>query len=160
MKKLKLDIENIIYEMENQSYLMERYSYLDTHTGEVVSADSDIFGIVEEDATDEMNELPDWQKDELEIAKNILKDTIDRYIEIPKIESFESYRHMEKFVETLDNSELKEKLYIALDGKGAFRRFKNVLEHYPEERERWFKFKHELMVCEVRRWLEAYDINF
>ncbi len=160
MKKLKLDLENIINAMENQSYLNEIYSYLDTQTGEVLSAGADIFRMIEDDATDEMKDLPDWQQDEIEIAKKILQDENDRYIEIPKHESFESYRHMEIFVEIINETELKEKLLIALDGKGAFRRFKNVLEHYPEQREQWFKFKHELMVNEVSRWLEAFDISF
>jgi hypothetical protein len=40
-------------------------------------------------------------------------------------------------------------LSVALDGKGAFGRFKRVLEDYPEERERWFKFK----LAEMSEWI-------
>jgi len=54
---------------------------------------------------------------------------------------------------------LKEKLYIAIDGPGAFRRFKNVLLRYPEEKERWFKFKDARTTERVKEWLEAEGIE-
>jgi len=42
---------------------------------------------------------------------------------------------MVAFTESLEDENLKEKLWIALNGKGAFRRFKDVLLSYPEKRE-------------------------
>jgi len=36
------------------------------------------------------------------------------------------------FTESLEDKNLKEKLWIALNDRGAFRRFKNVLLSYPE----------------------------
>ena len=48
---------------------------------------------------------------------------------------------MEDFIATVEDEHLAELLEVAIDGKGAFRRFKDVLAHYPEERERWFRFK-------------------
>ena len=41
---------------------------------------------------------------------------------------------MVEFMESLNDENLKEKLEIALDGRGAFRRFKNVLFDSPKER--------------------------
>lgn len=43
---------------------------------------------------------------------------------------------------------------MAINGSGAFRRFKDVLLYYPEERERWFRFKDERM---EQRALECLD---
>jgi len=50
-------------------------------------------------------------------------------------------------------------LSIALDGKGAFRRFKNVLMDYPEVEKQWFKFKAEKDKEEVKDWLESIGIE-
>jgi len=55
--------------------------------------------------------------------------------------SYEAYEDMVDFAQTVEDEGLREKLAIALDGKGAFRRFKNVLLDYPEERQRWFQCK-------------------
>jgi hypothetical protein len=61
--------------------------------------------------------------------------------------------------ESVKDEILKEKLWIALDGKGAFRRFENVLLSYPDYRERWFKFKQQRLDAEVVEWLESIGIS-
>ena len=48
-------------------------------------------------------------------------------------------------------------LELAIRGRGAFRRFKDVLAAYPRERERWFAF-HDARLRElVLRWLESHS---
>lgn len=54
---------------------------------------------------------------------------------------------------------LKEKLWIALNGRGAFRRFKDVLLNYAEKREKWFSFKDERLKKRVMEWLEENEIE-
>lgn len=48
---------------------------------------------------------------------------------------------MVKFAERVEDPILRERLRYALDGKGAFRKFKGTLREYPEVEEQWFKFK-------------------
>jgi len=72
--------------------------------------------------------------------------TIDRYIELPYTTSPEAYSIMEKFVQSNHLQEehkesLKRKLRDALNKSKPFRRFKNILLDYPEEREQWFAFE-------------------
>jgi hypothetical protein len=55
-----------------------------------------------------------------------------RYIPIPQEDPKEAYNDMPLFIETLKDENLKEKLYIAIKGPGAFRRFKDVLLDYPD----------------------------
>ena len=81
--------------------------------------------------------------EESEKLKDRIEEDSERYERIPKAESHEGYRDMENFIATVDNERLAELLEVAINGKGAFRRFKDVLLNYPEERERWFKFKDE-----------------
>ena len=83
----------------------------------------------------------------------------DRYIRIPTLESYESYRFMEKFIATVQDAHLQEMLEVAIDGRGAFRRFKDVLLRYPDERERWFGFNHEMIRQWAIDWLESQDIK-
>lgn len=58
------------------------------------------------------------------------------------------------FAETVADGRLGELLLVALRGKGAFRRFKNVLSSYPREREQWFSFKDERMMERIKEWLK------
>ena len=82
----------------------------------------------------------------------------ERYLAIPQASSEESYEDMLDFVETVEDTGLREKLYIALDGRGAFRRFRDVLSFYPEEQKKWFKFKDERLTERVDEWLELEGI--
>jgi len=66
---------------------------------------------------------------------------------------------MVEFTEKVEDELLREKLSIALDGKGAFRRFKNVIADYPGYRERWFKFSDERKNKKVIEWLNSIGIE-
>ena len=63
------------------------------------------------------------------------------YLRVDPVSSREQYRWMERFIPMVENGELRGKLTQAIDGKGAFRRFKDVLMTYGLERERWFAFR-------------------
>ena len=54
---------------------------------------------------------------------------------------------------------LRERLLIAIDGKGAFRRFKDVLLAFPAERERWFAYRSELLHFHIQTWLDHMKIE-
>jgi len=54
---------------------------------------------------------------------------------------------------------LRERLLIAIDGKGAFRRFKDVLLAFPAERERWFVYRSEVLHYHIQTWVEHTKID-
>ena len=83
----------------------------------------------------------------------------ERYLSIPTESSREGYQDMVAFTESLEDENLKEKLWIALNGRGAFRRFKDVLLSYPEKREEWFEFKDKRLEERVMEWLEENEIE-
>ena len=99
------------------------------------------------------------ETDEAERIYERLNSEPERYLSIPPESSREGYRDMVAFTESLEDENLKEKLWIALDGKGAFRRFKDVLSRYPEKREEWFRFRKERLERRVRKWLEENEIE-
>ena len=83
----------------------------------------------------------------------------DEYLYIDPISSREQYRWMEEFIEIIEEPTLKDKLNIAIDGKGAFRRFKDVLVGYPKEREQWFSKRSVKLRNHMMEWLESKNIE-
>ncbi|HXX89178.1 MAG TPA: UPF0158 family protein [Acidimicrobiales bacterium] len=72
--------------------------------------------------------------------------------------SHEGYRDMEAFVSMVDDPERADRLSIAIDGRGAFRRFKDVLARWPEEQARYFLFSEERRRARARSWLVSAGI--
>ena len=138
-KTLKIDLGELYDAMENSSYEVEYY--LDLETGEILFVSEDM--------------------DDVETVKmkNQIEEELGRYELIPKAESYEGYRDMQAFITTVEDDHLSELLEVAINGKGAFRRFKDVLLNYPEERERWFQFKDDRMKERALEWLDDIDVT-
>jgi hypothetical protein len=81
------------------------------------------------------------------------------YLRIDPVSSREQYRWMERFIPMVEEPDLRAKLTQAIDGKGAFRRFKDVLMTYGGERERWFAFRSERLRTFMEAWLSAHAIR-
>jgi hypothetical protein len=81
------------------------------------------------------------------------------YLRIDPVSSREQYRWMERFIPMVDATDLRGKLTQAIDGKGAFRRFKDVLMSFATERERWFAFRSERLRTFMEAWLSAHAIK-
>jgi hypothetical protein len=81
------------------------------------------------------------------------------YMRIEPVSSREQYRWMERFIPMVEEGELRDQLSAAIDGKGAFRRFKDVLMTYGTERERWFAFRSERLRVFMEAWLEAHALR-
>lgn len=138
-KRLKIDLDELCSAMDDSSY--EHDYYLDLKTGEILF-------------------LSDYMEDEeREKLRDRIDEELDRYEQIPKAESSEGYEDMEDFIATVEDEHLAELLEVAINGEGAFRRFKDVLLRYPEERERWFQFKDDRIQERVLEWLDDIDVT-
>ena len=138
-KALKIDLDELCSAMADSSY--EHEYYLDLETGEIL--------------------FISYYMDDEETGK--LKDQVeedsDRYERIPEAESHEGYEDMVEFIATVKDERLVELLEVAINGKGAFRRFKDMLLNYPEERERWFQFKDGRIQERALEWLGDIDVS-
>src|SRR5688500_9264633 len=85
----------------------ETHSYLELKTGQVVT-------IVESRPEDEEK-------------RQLVRKSEGRFVHLDPASSREQYRWMERFVQSVADEALKDRLILAIDGKGAFRRFKDVL---------------------------------
>jgi hypothetical protein len=79
------------------------------------------------------------------------------WTEIPRAEG--EYGWMGGFAESVAEEELRERLLDAIRGRGAFRRFKDVLQEHGDERARWFAYRRERTLAEALAWLESIGIE-
>ena len=133
--KVAVDWVELEGALENNS--PELHSFLNTITGDVIRI------------------FEGGEKSESRLKQ--VESSID-YLYIEPVSSREQYRWMEEFIEIVEEPTLKDKLNIAIDGKGAFRRFKDVLVGYPEERERWFEKRSAQLRKHMRTWLESKNV--
>ncbi|KAB2902700.1 MAG: hypothetical protein F9K27_15820 [Anaerolineae bacterium] len=161
-RKLAIDSRELIFAFE---YAEGIQAYLDLETGAIVQVSDEAFSALENLPVDDddleaaLQHVEDWQQEILREAIPIQEGLGTRYLKIPEVDSFEDYRDMADFIATIEDAHRRELLELAIRGKGAFRRFKDALHNYPNERERWFAFKEEQMRRRAMRWLEAKGIE-
>jgi len=83
------------------------------------------------------------------------EDDEDRWLHVAPIGSHEGYRDMELFIATVQDPAVVDRLEIAITGKGAFRRFKDVLSRWPQELQRYYLLNNERQRGRARGWLAA-----
>ncbi len=169
-RRLKINLEDLTDAFD--SAFDKMWHYLDLETGEVVLVTEDDRRQLEallEDTDAETIEaiheaiqneaIPDEEKDALYTVALVEDGYNSRFIEIPQADSRQGYEDMEAFIETVSNWHLQELLQVAIQGKGAFRRFKDVLAGHAQERERWFRFRDERLRQRVLEWLEMEGVD-
>lgn len=119
--------------------------YLDLRTGEVHMLSADRFGDDDEDGPSE---------EEIDAGLGA-----GHLVLVEPLGSSVEYGWMAEFAATVRDPRLRDRLEIALDGRGAFRRFKNVLLGHPAERERWFAFRDERLHEAAQDWLAEQGIE-
>ncbi len=128
MLKLEdLDLDEIAWAMQNDRSTGHEY-YLNLDTGEFI-----VPGLDEDITEEEIDE--------------------SNYAYVDRLESYESYRHMEDFTVGLPDGEARLKLEQALIRSKPFRHFRDALEHFPAELEAWYTFKNDAMNKVVIEWL-------
>jgi hypothetical protein len=122
------------------SDLANRY-FLNLVTGEVVFF-SDHLGLSNED--ERLSEEIDGSND---------------YIAVERIPSHEAYQWMVDFVDELvapADENAAEKLFIALDGKGAFRRFKDTLHRVDDQwLQAWYPWRDKRLKAALDEWIKS-----
>lgn len=80
-------------------------------------------------------------------------DDAERWLWVECEGSRDGYRDMEIFIGTVNDPDRADRLGIAIQGRGAFRRFKDVLDRWPGEVERWYGFSEDRQRGRARAWL-------
>jgi hypothetical protein len=136
---VQLDLDFDALEVAVERNAPDTDSYLDLSTGKVLTITTG-----DPEAT---------------INRQKVSENIRNFLRIEPASSREQYRWMERFVGSVSEEPLRERLIISIDGKGAFRRFKDVLLAYPAERERWFSYRADLLHWHIHNWLSEHEIE-
>jgi hypothetical protein len=120
--------------------LANRY-FLNQVTGEVVFF-SDHLGLSDED---------ERLSEEIEASND--------YVAIERIPSHEAYQWMVDFVNEIvapADEQAAEKLFMALNGKGAFRRFKDTLHRVDDQwLQAWYEWRNNRLKAAVDEWVKS-----
>jgi hypothetical protein len=173
MKELGIDLGQLEMAFEDASW--ESSYYLDLETGQVIWITQEtrweLESLYEEGFDPESEEpmdlvkaieeagFPDWQQELLLEADQVDRLYGTRYLGLPEADSQEAYRDMERFIATVQDESLQNRLWRAIEGRGAFRRFKDVLATHYHEQKRWYAFHDERLEARMRGWLEAQGIE-
>jgi hypothetical protein len=86
-------------------------------------------------------------------------DGSDDYVAVERTPSSEAYQWMVDFVDEVvapADEVAAEKLFIALDGKGAFRRFKDTLHRVDDDwLQAWYRWRDERPKAAVVEWVKS-----
>jgi hypothetical protein len=170
-RALAIDADELEAAFDDGSDML--HYYLDLATGKVIA--------ITDETRDELNAIykalgehydddafaaaldecahPDWMQAALDEAHQVEQGYSTSYIAVPKADSRESYRVMEEFIETVADQRLQAQLAYAIQGRGAFRRFKDALFTHPDERDRWFVFNAAHVRERMLAWLEGEGIT-
>lgn len=77
----------------------------------------------------------------------------ERWLHVYSEGSRAAYRDMELFIGDLDDARIADRLWNSIQGRGAFRRFKDTLARQPDLLDRWYGFSDERHRGRARAWL-------
>jgi hypothetical protein len=147
--KVPVKLDDLISEIEIQ--IDEIFTYINTLTGEVITLSREEIRAAEDEAP--LENFPDWQRENIEKAINIIEDENEIYLDFTLRNEYDEYELVEEFIGTISEVEVREELFEAIQGKGAFRRFKDAIREYDIEKQ-WYDFKENKLKELVIEWCE------
>jgi alpha-acetolactate decarboxylase len=147
---LKDIIEALGFQMD------ETFQYLNRETGEIVTATSEELQAAE---TGAMDDYPEWQHDNIELAKQIITDAEGKFVELPSKFEINEYEIMESFCYSITDQKISNELAYAIKGSGAFRRFKDRIYESGIEQQ-WYKYRDEALGEIAKEWCQRHQIAY
>jgi hypothetical protein len=145
-------LNDIIEALEMQ--IDESSSFLDCDTGQVETI-SDALLQRAEAGGDEESDLPEWQKEEWELAKRIV--STDRFQQLPTKFDVHEWAIIQDFSRSVESEQVREDLLRAIHGAGAFRNFKDTIRRHGIE-PAWFAFRAGALRQIALDWCEENQI--
>jgi Uncharacterised protein family (UPF0158) len=152
---VRIRLTDIIDAIEMQ--FEEIFSFLNLDTGEVETVSHELLRAAEEFGVPDPPDLLTWQEAEWEVAKRIAAS--DRFVELPTKFGVHEWAIMRDFSSTVGSEGLRDELVRAIHGRGAFRRFKEVVRLHGIESE-WFTFRADALARIARDWCDQHGIVY
>ena len=151
---MKVKIDDIIDAVDFDSDMSE--SFLNTKTEQVCMFTDEELRAAENDV--DLSDSAEWYCEAVASAKHYLENP-DDYLSLPEKYDFNEYRIMEKFISRVIIPKQSEMLSQSIQGKGAFRRFKTMLERLGLLDE-WYKYRGQKLREFVESWCKENEIDF
>lgn len=107
-------------------------------------------------------DLASGEIDLLPLESTLMEEEVDPgedRVEIPRIDTPAQYEWMREFAARIDEDDVRQQLEDALDGRGAFGRFRRTIERYPDLAAHWERGRAERVIEDARLWLTSLDID-
>lgn len=156
MKSIKCDLEEI-GELLSMQERTDYDFYLNTETGEIISPPIALISALEENDEEALSEISeDYDEDEVTLSKDIVN--TDSYLRIDDFYYHPSdyYNLMREWIDLQTDEEMCNRLDDAIRGRGAFRRFKDLLFDYGEKRDEWFEYEKRRKMEMAKEWIESH----
>ena len=88
-----------------------------------------------------------------------LDELFEKSIMLPTRYDINEYEMMEDFAETIEDTRLQNQLYISLNGRGAFRRFKDTCINF-DIIDDWYKYRDQKYKELAINWCKDNNIEF
>lgn len=150
---IRVYLQALIEGMEGQTE--EIHSYLNQTTGQVVTVSDEELYAAEIHVP--LDQFPEWQHQFLLIARDIV-DT-EKYLLLPSKYEIHDYQIMEQFCLSIAHDERRETLSHAIQGRGAFRRFRDTLSQYDLEQE-WDTYRKNVLRAMAIAWCTRHGIRY
>ena len=133
-------------------------SYLDVETGEVHSITEEEFDLAEDPQT-AIEDLPNWQREAVTLARSIQKQDGKRYMALPDKFDVHEWAMMDRFSMTLRDAQMRNDFHGGIRGAGAFRLFKHLLTEY-DLWDAWNRFKQVELRRMAVEWCKENGITY
>lgn len=154
-KKKPVKLDDLVGEIEMQ--IDDTFTFINITSGEVITLTREEYSAAEDEKP--LDKFPEWQRENIEKAIRIIEDEDGIYVDFTLKNDFNEYEIIEDFIGTLEDGDIREELFEAIQGRGAFRRFKDgIIEHGVDKR--WYKYKESKIKYFVIEWCKEQDIEF
>jgi hypothetical protein len=150
---VRVKLSDIIDGLESQSDRLT--SYLNKKTGEIITVTEDEFMLAESD--EPTDDLSEWEQESREKVREI-QDS-DDYIALPSQFDIHEHSIMERFCRTIEDDKIRNEMYRAIQGRGAFRYFKDNIHRFNIV-EDWYEYRAEAFKQIAIDWCQAYRIEY
>jgi len=151
---MKVKIDDIIDAVDFDNDMSG--SFLNTKTDQVFMFTDEELHAAQRD--EDLSDSAEWYCEAVVRAKHYLENP-DDYLSLPEKYDFNEYRIIEKFIARVIVAKQSEMLFQSIHGKGAFRRFKAVLEKLGLTDE-WYKYRGQKLREFVEFWCRENKIDF
>jgi PAS domain-containing protein len=147
---LPVSLRDVVEELDALSQGM--IAYCNRKTGELTSLTQEML-----EAAEEENDLSDFDDDMLTELRDIVNS--GDWVALPDSFEIHEWEILRDFVDQVEDDRVRGELQRAIQGSGAFRRFKEIARRYGIE-DSWFDFKRLALEKIAREALEAAGIPY